>query len=114
MVKINQIKTSELAALLSAGNILVIGEYRGGKGEVIPYTDKKGNSAKFCKITHKIEIGEQTVMVSEAVEERDASGLLEWKPTIAKGTKVAVVLKARERFGVVNLDGYCCPLDVKS
>jgi len=104
---------NEIMKELENGQAFVIGEYRGGKLDRVQYKDKKtGVDAVFTKITHRVEIGENAVEVVESTKGRKDSELLDWKPTIAKGTRVAVKIEPNFQFGTLTFNGL--PVPVKS
>jgi len=108
--KLQSVTQSELVKLQSDGAFVVVGEYRFGVAESIPYVSKKdGKAAKFVKVTHTVEIGPKAVTVSEG--QADNFDVLGYRSPIAKGTRVAVVFdRMQTQNGVCQLSGYCVPV----
>ncbi len=78
--------------LLDQGRAIILGEWRGSVPETINYISKKGQPAKFGRVSHTVEIGDgktlSSVTVSQSVPDSVAAESV--VVPFAKGQRAAV------------------------
>lgn len=96
---------NELVAAVLAGNIIVAGEYRHSKAETINWRDKQtGRAMSGVVLRHTIEMGSETVAVSERVPDGVKEGDIRW-PWV-KGQRVVLHLEELSRkLGLLSARG---------